>query len=84
MTEIIYADAVSNIYLRAGVVRLELSVMDEAPKADETVRMRASHHVVLPLDAFLQAVRMQEAVIKKLIDDGVLKKREEVSAVLNP
>ena len=39
--------------------------------------MRTSHHLVLPLDAFVKAFEIQQAVMNKLIQDGVLKKRDE-------
>ena len=78
MTETIYADQVTNISLHGGVVRLELAVVDALPKAkDEPIKMRISHHLVLPLDAFVKAFEIQQAVMNKLIQDGVLKKRDE-------
>ena len=78
MAETIYADQVTNISIHGGVVRLELAVVDELPKTkSESIRMRVSHHLVLPLDAFVKAFEIQQAVMNKLIQDGVLKKREE-------
>jgi hypothetical protein len=35
-------------------------------------------YVVLPIDAFANAVAMQQGLIEKLVKDGVLKKREDV------
>ena len=78
MTETIYADQVTNISLHGGVVRLELAVVDTLPKAqNDPIKMRTSHHLVLPLDAFVKAFEIQQAVMNKLIQDGVLKKRDE-------
>jgi hypothetical protein len=86
MAETIYADQVTNISIHGlrgirihgGVVRLELAVVDELPKTqNESIKMRIAHHLVLPLDAFVKAFEIQQAVMNKLIQDGVLKKREE-------
>jgi hypothetical protein len=77
MAETIYADQVTNISIHGGVVRLEMAVVDELPKAqNEQVRMRVSHHLVLPLDAFVKAFEIQQAVMNKLVQDGVLKRTE--------
>lgn len=82
MAETIYADQVTNISIHGGVVRLELATVDELPKKqDDPIKMRISHHLVLPLEAFLKAFDIQQAIVNKLLQDGVLKKKEEVPAV---
>jgi hypothetical protein len=78
MPETIYADQITNISLHGGVVRLEMAVVDALPTTqNETLKMRISHHVVLPLDAFVKAFEIQQAVMNKLVQDGILKKRDE-------
>lgn len=82
MAETIYADQVTNISIHGGVVRLELATVDELPKSqNEQIRMKVSHHLVLPMDAFLKAFDIQQAVINKLLQDGVLKRKDEAPEV---
>ena len=78
MAETIYADQVTNISIQSGIVRFELAVVDELPKnQNDTIRMRVSHHLVLPLDAFVKAFEIQQTVMNKLVQDGVLKRTEK-------
>lgn len=77
MADTIYADQMTNISIQAGIVRLELAVVDELPKGQgDTIKMRISHHLVLPLDAFVKAFEIQQTVMNKLVQDGVLKRME--------
>lgn len=77
MQDTIYTDAITNIYVTGPLVRLELSVVETTPqKSAEPAKLRVSHYVVLPMDAFANAVAMQQGLVEKLLADGVLKKRE--------
>jgi len=77
MQDTIYADAITNIYVTGHLVRLELSLVEiTAKQTPEAVQMRVSHYVVLPMEAFANAVVMQQGLVNKLVTDGVLKKRE--------
>lgn len=77
MQDTIYADAITNIYVTGSLVRLELSLVDTVPRqTTEPAKLRVSHYVVLPMDAFANAVAMQQGLVNKLVTDGVLKKRE--------
>lgn len=78
MAETIYADQVTNISIHGGIVRFELAVVDELPKTqNDPVRMRVSHHLVLPLDAFVKAFEIEQTIMNKLVQDGVLKRTEK-------
>lgn len=77
MQDTIYADAITNIYVTGSLVRLELSLIDTVPKqASEPTKLRVSHYVVLPMDAFANAVTMQQGLVNKLVTDGVLRKND--------
>lgn len=77
MQDTIYTDAITNIYVTGPLVRLELSLVETTPqKTTEPAKLRVSHYVVLPMDAFANAVAMQQGLVEKLLADGVLKKRE--------
>jgi hypothetical protein len=81
MAETIYADQVTNISIQNGIVRLELAVVDELPKnQNEQIKMRVSHHLVLPLNAFVKAFEIEQTMMNKLVQDGVLKPTEKAPA----
>ena len=78
MAETIYADQLTNISIQSGVVRFELAVVDELPKdRNDQIKMRVSHHLVLPLDAFVKAFKIQQTVMNKLVQDGALRLTEK-------
>lgn len=82
MSQTLFADAITNIIVTGPLVRLELSVVDTTVprKGDEAVKLRVADYVVMPIDAFANAVAMQQNVVDKLVKDGVLKKREIAQA----
>jgi len=81
MAETIYADQVTNISIQGGIVRFELAVVDELPKTqNDPIRMRVSHHLVLPLDAFVKAFEIEQTIMNKLVQDGILKRNEKPTA----
>jgi hypothetical protein len=60
-------------------VRLELSQVElSTGKEISQTNLKVTGYVVLPIDAFANAVGMQQGLIEKLVKDGVLKKREDV------
>ena len=76
MAETIYADQVTNVSIQNGIVRIELAVVDELPKAqNEQIKMKISHHLVLPMEAYVKSVEIGEAVLNKLAQDGVLTRK---------
>ncbi|CAK0770393.1 hypothetical protein CCP3SC15_4100002 [Gammaproteobacteria bacterium] len=41
-------------------------------------KLEVTHRLIMPIDGFLGAIRMQEAVVKKMVADGMLKHQEPV------
>jgi hypothetical protein len=70
----VFADAVGNIGIDGGVIRLDLvslspTVRDENQKPVFAFKQR----VVLPLDGFLRSFSAMEGFIKQLVNAGVVK-----------
>jgi hypothetical protein len=77
----IFADRMMNIAVANGLVRMDLAVVAGEEKTAEGKRglkVEATHQIVLPLDAFLAAVAMQEKFVKQLVD--LEKARRETAA----
>jgi hypothetical protein len=75
VTQAIFADALVNLSVTGNLVRLDLGVMSLAQTTDnkQDVRLVTTQQLVMPLDGFLKAFNAQEQLIKKLIQEGVLK-----------
>jgi hypothetical protein len=71
MSSQIFADAVSNIFVANGLVRFQL--LASAVDAQGQVAPAPVETVVLPLSGFINLHAQMEQIIKKMIDDGVLK-----------
>ena len=70
----IFADTLLNIAVTGPLIRLELGTLNAVPGAEGEQAWRAtpSQQLVMPLDGFVRAFGMQEAVMKKLLAQGVV------------
>jgi hypothetical protein len=73
----LFADRLTNLQIAGNTVRLEFSVLEVVPgQTMDNARMTPGHVLVMPIEGFVQAFNGQEAVVKQLIDQGVLKRNE--------
>lgn len=82
--QILFADGITNISLSGnGLVRLEFGAVAPAAKEDgnQQVTLNPTQQIVMPLEGFLRAFGTQEQVMKKLMDDGLVQRREEGQTV---
>lgn len=76
-TNELYVDGFGNIVVTGTIVRIDLIGLSAAgTPEDKQPRFEHRQRLILPLDGFLRAFGMQEDVIKKLMDAGVVAKRE--------
>lgn len=69
----LFADRVVNITLTGPLLRLELATL-QAPAAEgQKPQLQPSQTLVMPLDGFLASFGMMEAMIRKLVAEGVVK-----------
>lgn len=82
MTNEIYADGISNVYVTGNVARLDLVTLQPHLQGEKGEPVFSTNHrVIMPLDAFVKAFMLQEETVKKMIAAGVLKKEEPAPAV---
>ena len=74
MSSQIFADAVSNIFVANGLVRFQLLASEV--DAEGQVKPVSVETVVLPLSGFINLHAQMEQIIKKMLDDGLLKPAE--------
>ena len=67
----LFADAISNIYVTGPLVRLELSQVElSTGKEISQQNLKVTGYVILPIDAFANAVAMQQGLIEKMLKDN--------------
>ena len=84
-TQVVYSDRLVNISLHNGLVRMDLAVITGQVKDKDdkpAQRMEITTQVVMPLDAFANAVGMQDKLLKEVIAraDKARSEQQAVSA----
>ncbi len=73
----LFADRLTNVQIAGNTVRMEFSTLELLPGNDQTnPKTSVSLVLVMPLDGFVQAYNGQEAVVRKLLADGLLRRNE--------
>ena len=77
----IFADRLLNLAMTGPLLRIELGTM-QAPAAEgQKPQLVPSQTLVMPLDGFLASFGMMEAMVKKLVADGVVKAQPQEEIV---
>ena len=71
----IFADGIARISVRAGVARIALGTQEE--KEEGAVAMNPTHQLFLPVDGFLQTFNVMQNMVKKMEDQGMIKKKAD-------
>ena len=75
-----FADAILNLSVTGGLVRIELGTLKMITGADGKQELHGTptQTLVMPIDGFVRSFSMQEDLINKLMADGVVKRRDQV------
>lgn len=73
--EHVFADAVSEVSIGAGVVRIVFGVQRKASK-DAKPELVPSLSLNIPLEGFANSMPALQGLVDKLVKDGVLKARD--------
>ena len=73
MNQEIFADGISAVHVTGNLVRIDLMTVQPHLKSDNGQPVvDISKRIIMPLDGFVQALAVQENIIKQLIAAGVL------------
>jgi hypothetical protein len=75
-----FADRIVNIAVTGPLVRLELGVMQPPMAEGQKPQLVPTEALVMPLEGLVASMGMLEALIKKLVADGVLRVQAPASA----
>ena len=81
--QVIFSDRMVGLSLQNGLVRLDLAVnVGTAKDTDDkpAQRMEVTTQVVMPLDAFANAVAMQQNLLKQAIEQSEKQRAQVASA----
>ena len=74
MNKEIFADAISAVHVTGNLVRLDLMTVQPHLQSDNGQPVvEVNQRLIMPLDGFVQSLAVQEDLVKKLIEAGVLK-----------
>ncbi|MBF0256769.1 MAG: hypothetical protein HQL47_09995 [Gammaproteobacteria bacterium] len=74
-----FADTILNITRTGGLVRMDLGtlkpVVDQEGK--QTLQAIVTQQLVMPLDGFVRAFEVQEGLVNRLIEEGILQRNAQ-------
>jgi len=85
MHDEVYADAVGDLTVTGGIVRLDLVSLSPGAQADDKQsNLVFRQRVVLPLEGFLRSYGLMTQLVEKLSRDGVVQRRDEPVSPTSP
>ncbi|CQR74704.1 hypothetical protein SOV_28160 [Sporomusa ovata DSM 2662] len=84
MNQEIFADSISAVHVTGNLVRIDLMTVQPHLKSDNGQPVvDISKRLIMPLDGFVQALAVQENIIKQLIEAGVLQQNPPAASVVS-
>ncbi len=75
MNQEIFADAISAVHVTGNLVRIDLMSVQPQVKTDNgQPAAEITRRIIMPLDGFIRSLAVQEDVLRKLVDAGVITK----------
>jgi len=85
MKEEIFADGIGAVHVTGNLVRIDLLTLQPHLKSDNGQPVvDISKRIIMPLEGFVQSFAVQEDILKKLIEAGVLQKNDSVKTEAAP
>lgn len=75
-----FADRIVNVAVTGPLIRIELAALQAPTAQGQSPQLMATNTLVMPLDGFVASYGLLEAVIKQLVDSGVLKAQTPAAA----
>lgn len=75
-----FADRIVNVAVTGAMVRIEFGVLNRPESKDKPFQLEPSQVLVMPLEGFVNSFGILEALMKKLVEDGVLRPQTENTA----
>jgi hypothetical protein len=73
MNQEIFADAISAVHVTGGLVRIDLMTVQPQKKSENgQPAVEVNSRLIMPLDGFIKSLAVQEDVIKKLVEAGII------------
>ena len=85
MNQDIFVDAIENIHVTGGIVRIDLASLQPQLKNENGQPVFATcQRIVMPLNGFLQGMNLQQNIVQQLIQAGVLQVNAAANAPIAP
>jgi len=78
MNQEFFADGISAVHVTGNLVRIDLMSLQPHLKAEDGKAVtEVSKRIIMPIDGFIQALAVQQDLLKKLIEAGIVKQAAE-------
>ncbi len=71
-----FADGIGEITLSGGMVRMDLFTITGKSEKEDRPEVRVNDRIIMPPEGFLRSFSAMEDLVKKLVDAGIIKKRD--------
>ncbi len=82
MNQEIFADGISGIHVTGGLVRIDLMTLQPQLKSENGQPViEINRRIIMPLEGFVQSLKVQEQIVKQLLQSGVLQENAAASDI---
>lgn len=75
MNQEIFADVIGSVHVTGNLVRIDLMTVQPQIKTDNgQPAAEVTRRIIMPLDGFIRSLAVQEDILRKLVDAGVITK----------
>lgn len=79
MNQEIYADGINAIHITGNMVRIDLMTLQPHLKSDNGQPVfDSSRRIIMPLEAFVESLSMQEKIVEQLLKSGIVKRTDSL------
>jgi len=77
MNQEVFADSISAVHVTGNLVRIDLLTMQPHLKSDNGQPVvEINKRLIMPLEGFIQSLAIQQDIVQKLINAGVVKQTD--------
>ncbi|MBP2627514.1 MAG: hypothetical protein H6Q68_2225 [Firmicutes bacterium] len=81
MNQEFFVDGISAIHVTGNLIRIDLLTLQPQLKSENGQPVvEVNKRLIMPLEAFIQSLAIQQEIVQKLLSTGVLKQNDNASA----
>ena len=78
-----YADGIAAVHVTGNLVRIDfMSIQPQLNQSEGRPVYDVKDRIIMPLEGFVQSLEVQQEIVQKLLENGVLKRTPSVDVVI--